>query len=334
LETCEAARVADTGAILLGRHISIDGYYPRRRIRIITHIHEDHLRGLERSIREADFIAATPLTLDLLEAMGRRIPPLKRLEMPYNVKVRIEDDLVRLLRAHHIPGAAEVLLEQSNGLVLGYTGDFKLPGTDIMRGLDVLVIDATYGHEDHTRPWQEEMDYLLADIVREGLIHGPVHLYAYNGKVEEVMMILRRFDIDAPFIVTQRTQRIVRVMCKHGYCIDNVFAFRTRMAEEAMRDGYYIRFHHYSSWWRSRRNGAGTHILLTGWELREPYRRLSPSEWIVSFSDHADFKQLLDYVLEARPKKLVVDAYRGGRAAYFFANYVSKRIGIQAIAMP
>ncbi len=330
----EVAKVAETGAILLGRFVAVDGYYPRRRIRVVTHIHEDHVRGLDKSIREADFIAGTPLTLDLLEALGRRVPPAKRLEMPYNVKVKVEDDVIRLLKARHIPGAAQVLLELGDGSVVGYTGDFKLPGTEIMRGLDVLVIDATYGLEEHTRPWQEEAEYLLADIVREGLIHGPVHLYAYNGKMEEVMMILRRFDIDAPFIVSPRTYRVVRIMNKHGYRISYVYAYRSKMAEEAAREGYYIRFHHYSSWWRSRRNGAGTHILLTGWELREPYRRISPREWIVSFSDHADFRQLVEYVEEAKPRMLIVDAYRGGRTAYIFAEYVSRKLNIRSVAMP
>ncbi len=334
VEIATPAVVTETGAILLGEFISVDGYHPRRKIRVVTHIHEDHIRGLGRSIRESDFIAATPLTLDLLDAMGHKIPPMKRLEMPYNIKVRIEDDILRLLRARHIPGAAEVLVELGNGLTVGYTGDFKLPGTDIMRELDVLVIDATYGLEEYTRPWQEEMEYLLADIVREGLMQGPVHLYAYNGKVEEVMIILRRFDIDAPFIVSTRTYRLARIMCKHGYCINNIYTYRSKAADEVSREGYYIRFHHYSSWWRYGRNGQGTHILLTGWELREPYRRLSPREWIVSFSDHADFRQLISYVEEARPKMLLVDAYRGGRAAYFFADYVSKRLGIKAVAMP
>lgn len=330
----DIARVTETGAILLGRFVAVDGYYPRRHIRVITHIHEDHIRGLDRSIKESEFIAGTPLTLDLLEVLGKRVPPIKRLEMPYNVKVRIEDDVLRLLKARHIPGAAQVLLELGDGLAVGYTGDFKLPGTEIMRDLDILIIDATYGLEEHIRPWQEEAEYLLADIVREGLIHGPVHLYAYNGKIEEVMMILRRFDIDAPFIVNPRTYRITRILCRHGYCINNVYAYRSKAAEEAAKEGYYIRFHHYSSWWRGRRNGIGTHILLTGWELREPYRRISPREWVVSFSDHADFRQLVEYVKEARPKVLIVDAYRGGRTAYFFAEYISKRMDIKSIAMP
>ncbi|BEP17702.1 MBL fold metallo-hydrolase [Pyrofollis japonicus] len=328
------AIVAETGAILLGSYIAVDGYYPRRRIRIVTHIHEDHTRGLAQSIRESDFIAATPLTLDLLEALGKRVPPAKKLEMPYGVRVRIEDDIVELRKANHIPGAAEVIVELRNGLQVGYTGDFKLPGTEILKGLDVLVIDATYGLEEHIRPWQDEMEYILSDIVREGLIHGPVHLYAYNGKVEEVMLILRRFDIDAPFIVSRRVYNTTKVLCKHGYCINDVYIARSKAAEEAQQYGYYVQFHHYSSWWSRRRQYRGTHILLTGWELREPYRQISPNEWIVSFSDHADFRQLVNYVEEAKPRLLIVDAYRGGRSAYYFASYVSKRLGIEALAMP
>jgi putative mRNA 3-end processing factor len=75
-------------------------------------------------------------------------------------------------------------------------------------------------------------------------------------------------------------------------------------------------------------------ILLTGWEFNSPYRRVGLRDWIVSFSDHADFDQLLEYVLDARPRVLVVDAFRGGEAARIFASYVSREHGIKAHPQP
>ncbi|WP_236698148.1 MBL fold metallo-hydrolase [Pyrodictium occultum] len=335
----DLAAVTETGAIVLGSRVAVDGHAPGYGVRVVTHIHQDHILGLRRSIREASLIAATPLTLDLLEAAGYRIPPSKRLSLPYRVQVSVEGDVLSLRRANHVPGAAEVLVELENGVRVGYTGDFKLPGTEVLSDLDVLVIDATYGLEDWVRPWQEEIDLLLADVVREGLSHGPVYLYGYYGKIEEIMLLLRNQGVDAPFLVNQRVGRSVEVLERHGYRVGDVVVEGTREAVEVKRSGWYIGFRHYSSWRRRRslpgENGARpVHVLLTGWEFREPFRRLGPRELVVSFSDHADFRQLVSYVEEARPRLLVADSYRGGRAAAYFASYVSKRLGIPAVALP
>ena len=335
----EVAAVLETGAIMLGSNIVADGHAHGFSVRVVTHIHQDHIVDLRKSIREASFIAATPLTLDLLEVAGYRVPPSKRLTLPYSVSVSIDGDVLTLRRANHVPGAAETVVELSNGYRIGYTGDFKLPGTDILYELDVLVIDATYGAEEWVRPWQDEIDILLADVVQEGLMHGPVYIYGYYGKIEEIMLLLRRYGVDAPFLVNQRIGRSVAVLERHGYRVGEVVVDGTREALEVRRSGWYIGFRHYSSWRRRRllppSNGLRpVHVLLTGWEFREPLRRISPREWIVSFSDHADFRQLVSYVEEARPRMLIVDGYRGGRAAAYFASYVSKRLGIPAVVQP
>ncbi|HID40838.1 MAG TPA: hypothetical protein EYP33_01640 [Pyrodictium sp.] len=330
--------VLETGAIVLGTNIIADGHAVGFSVRVVTHIHQDHIVGLSRSIRELGLIAGTPLTLDLLEVSGYKIPPSKRLVLPYDVSVSVDGDVLTLKQANHVPGAAEVVVELANGTRVGYTGDFKLPGTDVLYELDVLVIDATYGVEEWVRPWQEEIDLLLADAVQEGLMYGPVYIYGYYGKIEEIMLLLRRHGVDAPFLVNQRVGKSVSVLERHGYRVGDVVVDGTREAREVKRSGWYIGFRHYSSWRRRRvlpSNGLRpVHILLTGWEFREPLRRVSPREWIVSFSDHADFRQLVSYVEEARPRMLIVDGYRGGRAAAYFASYVSKRLGIPATAMP
>ena len=103
---------------------------------------------------------------------------------------------------------------------------------------------------------------------------------------------------------------------------------------EVERSGWYIRFRHYNSWWSTSSNGLSAHILLTGWEFGEPYRWVGKNRLIVSFSDHADFKQLIDYVREARPRRVVVDAYRGGRTAHVFALYLRRKLNIPAVALP
>ncbi len=329
--------VSMRGAIILANNIVADGHINGLTARIVTHIHQDHIVDLRRSMREGLLIIGTPLTLDLLAAHGYSIPLNKRLEVSYNTPLRIEDFRVTLYRANHVPGAAEVLVEHPDGTRIAYTGDFKLPGTDILKDIDVLVIDATYGMPSWRRPWQVEIEYLLADIVNEALMTGPVRIFGYNGKIEEVMLLLRRMGVSAPFILPHRKKKAITVLERHGYRVGDYVLSSTSECIEVRRSGWYIEFEHYNRWRRRHslsRDGRPVNILLTGWEFRSPYRRVGPRDWIVSFSDHADFNQLLEYVEEARPSFLVVDAYRGGEAAHVFASYVAKTMGLRAVAQP
>jgi putative mRNA 3-end processing factor len=330
----ETGYVDDNGAIRLSPIIVADGHVGGVVARIVTHIHQDHIVGIRRSIREIPLILATPLTHDLLQAHGYPVPPSRRIDASYHAAVRIDDYRVKLHRANHIPGAAEVTVEHPDGRVVGYTGDFKLPGTEILRDLDVLVLDATYGMPEWKRPWQVEIEYLLADIVNEALMTGPVRLYGYNGKMEEVMLLLRRMGVTAPFIIPRRKRSVIRVLENHSYSIGDVAVEGTPECLEARRSGWYVEFLHYNLWRRRRRDRGAVNILLTGWEFSAPYRRVGPRDWIVSFSDHADFTQLVEYVEEARPRLLVVDGKRGGEAAHYFARFVEKKLGLRATVEP
>jgi len=324
--------VADNGAISLGPDIVVDGHRCGAVARVTTHIHNDHTRGLSTSLRRLALHIATPLTHDLLEAMGYRVDPSRRVDVSYGAKLRIGDAMLRLLPARHVPGSAQVVVD-IDGLLLGYTGDFKLPGTEPIRGAEVLVVDATYGMPEWRRPWQDEVEYLLPDLVNDALMKGPVNIYAYNGKIEEVLLLLRSHGVDAPVVAPRRKYRMLRVLEKHGYRIGDVLPEGSAEALEAERGGWVIRFRSFSEWSRRRRL-AGVNVKLTGWEFQAPYRWLNTRDLVVSFSDHADFDQLVRYVAEARPRLLVVDSARGGAAARVFAEYARRRLGLQAVAAP
>jgi len=331
LRLMRKARVTARGAVLLGETSTIDGHEQGRTIRVVTHIHSDHVLDLRRSIRECGMVVATPITHEMLRVLGYRIPPFKSVPVEYGNTLNIDGEKLTLLRSNHIPGTAQVLVETAEGDRLLYTSDFKLPGTPIVRDADVVVVDATYGYTEWMRPWQEEVEGLLVDIVKDALALGPVGIFGYHGKLQEVMLILRSYGIDAPFIAPRRVYQLTMVLKKHGYAIGDILLHGTREAREAMRDGWYIYFAHMRA-----KNHAPckTKLILSGWEFREPFRRIGAGEWLVAFSDHADFRQLVNYIDEARPKLVIVDGYRGGRAAVEFAKYVRRRLGIPAITSP
>ncbi len=327
------AWVSTKGAVLLGKAFAVDGHADRP-VRVVTHIHTDHIIGLRESILFCDLIIATPATHDMLAEIGYRVPEEKRLSLSYHSPLIFSGETLTLIPSRHIPGSAQVLVE-ANEYRVGYTSDFKLPGTPIMRDLDVLVIESTYGKPEWRRPFKDEVEQLLVDAVVSGLGHGPVVIYGYYGKLQEVMEILRAHGIAAPFIMPQRVYKLTRIAVKHGMNIYDYHYERSREAEEIIKEGYYVYFAHMNSHTRrySSITHIGTKIILSGWEFDSPIKKIDENTWLIAFSDHADFDDLIKYIDESRPRLLIVDSFRDG-ASKELAKYVRERLGINTLIAP
>ena len=312
------AAVSKSGAILLGENFTVDGHHPRP-VRVVTHIHSDHITGLERSVRECMLVVGTGYTMELLDIMGYRIPDYKRLPLDYGKPVEILGERVTLVQSRHIVGSAQVEVE-GRGYRVGYTGDFKMPGTPPMTGLDVLVIDATYGSPHLQRRWTDwEVMAMLLALVEESLKVGPVTIYGYNGKIQEIMAELRIRGVREAFIADPRTVRMARVAERYyGVSLEPLIA-----GYEAREPA--VVFRHTSEF--ENRREQGTRILLTGWELKAPVVKVDEKTYRVSFSDHATFKEVIEYVEEAKPKAVIVDSVRGSHAG-ITAKYIERILGI------
>lgn len=317
--------VTEKGAILLGRSFAVDGPADRL-VRVVTHAHSDHTKGLGYSVRRSLFVAATPITHRFLEILGDGVPPGKRLELPYDKPVDFDGETLILRPSRHIAGSAQVLVETREGSY-GYTGDFKMPGTPPMKGLDVLVIDATYGSPQLERRWGEwDTISALVEIIEREKVRGPVWIYGFNGKLQEIIVELRRRGVEDDIFTDAQTLALARVASEfYGEPLRNV-----RLLSGDTEWG--IVLVHYSKFTDYRRR-PGTHVVLTGWELTAPARRVSDNVYRVSFSDHATFSEIISYVTEARPGRVVVDSTRSS-SAHLTAKYIERRLGIPAVPMP
>lgn len=321
------ARIARNGAILLGKVYTVDAHHDRL-MRVVTHAHNDHTKGLRTSVKTTIGVIATPTTHQFLEVLGYSIPPEKRIEVPYRGSIDVMDEKLTLLPARHIAGSAQVLVETRDAVV-GYTGDFKLPGTPPMRGLDVLVVDATYGSPRYQRRWSDwdALDALIR-LIDESINEGPVWIYGFNGKLQEIMVELRRRGVAYEFMADPVTIRLAMIASRfYGVPIDGIRPYTGGAVDESV-----VVFTHASKM-RYKKRLPGTHIHLTGWEMAGVVRRVSDKVFNVSFSDHATFREVIEYVEEAAPRMVIVDAYRG-KDAWFTAKHIEKRLGIPAIAQP
>ncbi|WP_434731533.1 MBL fold metallo-hydrolase [Thermogladius sp. KZ2Tp1] len=323
----------ETRAITVGRYFAIDGYFPRP-IRVVTHIHSDHTVGLSESLRVSSYIVGTPLTLDLLEELvihGSGLHSLfraKRRSLDYGERLEYQGSSITLVENAHTFGASSVLIELE-GRRVGYTGDVKLGNnTRVMRDLDVLVIESTYGSPRYRRPFKHSVEEILVDTVRYGLRkYGRVHIYGYHGKLQEAMHLLRRSGIEEPFLMPERVYRATRVLEKHGVRIGEYY--RERIGDEFER---YVVFRHFNQAKYRKIDGSTLNVVLTGWEFENPARQVDEHTWVIALSDHGDFDDLVAYVEMSSPRVVVVDASRNGEP-YELARELFRR-GYVTFVMP
>lgn len=331
--------ISPRGAILVGRNIVIDGH-AKRPIRVITHIHADHIVDLDKSIRECSEIVATEITLDLLEALNyidSQLLPIFRVKkkpIDYHECHLYEGEEVCFVPADHIPGATQVSIELKDKKIrVGYTGDFKLTHkTEIMRNLDVLVIEATYGHPACRRPYKDAVNSLLVEFVSEGLkTYKRVYIYAYHGKIQEVMLTLREHGLKAPYVVPSRVYKAVKLLEeKYNFNISNYY--RDLEAPRIKSCEGIVFFKHFNSARYRKLDGEALHIVLTGRVFTDLFRKLDDYTYVVSFSDHGDFDDLVNYVVKANPRLVVIDGSRGGFAESLKEHLIER--GFHAVILP
>ncbi len=308
----------------------IDGYHSLK-FRIVTHIHSDHTVNLSRSISYGSRIVGTKLTLKWLKCLGVQIPEEQQLPLSMDDSIRLSNGRLRFERCLHIPGSIQVVYERDDGTRIVYTGDFKKPSlkTPVINS-DILIIDAVYGRPSYTRPFDSDIEYILNSFIEKLLREGPVHIYAYYGKIHEVMLMLRENDIVAPFILPSTHYIMTKYAEVSGLRIDDYLPLTSSEAKEAIRDKYYIYFNHYSNHFNEQylNSGNSCKIVLSGWEFTKPIRSLSKRKWLIAFSDHSDFNGLIEYVENSKPSRLIVNKRRSN-GAYEFAKYVEEKINVK-----
>lgn len=329
------ASITCRGAVIVGKDLSIDGHEDNR-LRVVTHAHSDHLIGITESGRNSPKIVAHPATFEIMDILGITIPREKIYKVSYGEKIDLGNGVVKTLRSKHILGSIQTLYLSENGVSVVYTGDFKEPGngTEIPES-DIVITEATYGSPDYVRPYKDIVEELLADLVAQLLSRGPLVIKAYYGKQQEVMEILRNHGVEAPFIANNKIYKISKIAEKYGLNIGDIFLEGTAEAEEITRQGWYIYFTHNTS----RKPLANAHgykhtiLHLTGWE-KSLYRAIDNNTYVFAFSGHSDFEELLTYVENAKPRLVIVDAYRGDKNAIKFSSYLEKKLGIRSRALP
>jgi putative mRNA 3-end processing factor len=330
----EKAVVTERGAVLLGDYVACDAFDVERPLRVVTHAHADHLVGLRRSLKSCEKVLMTKATRDLIRVVNGSVPlddgTVQLLD--YGETFEYGGERITLAKADHILGAAQVLVEDSKGRRVGYTGDFRVDGTEPLVNCDTLVVEATYGSPWFKRAFKVDIGELLVSMVEKNLRRGTVYVFGYYGKLQEVMQILRRADVYVPFVMPERVFHVSKVCEAHGMQLGGLTLSTEKEGKDLLdKDLPCVAFYHMNT--RSKVGLNNSRICVSGWEFRSPCRQIGEREHLIALSDHSDFCGLLEYVRRSRPNRVVTDNYRVSHGVTL-AKEISKRLGIPAVAMP
>lgn len=327
------AQVAKNGAVLLGDSVACDAFDEHRPLRIVTHAHADHLGGLRKSLRCCQKVLMTKATRDIAQTLNDslklRNTPIETLE--YGQPLRFGDEQITLLKADHILGAAQVLVEDVGGIRIAYTGDFRIDNTPVVE-CDVLVVEATYGSPSCRRSFGVDVRKLLVSMVERRLRDGAVYVFGYHGKLQEIMQLLRDSDVSVPFVMPQHVYEASKVCERHGMKLGDVTLSSKEDGHQLLDNNLpCVAFYHMNA--RSNVGLRNARICVSGWEFNTPCKQIGDREYLVALSDHSDFDGLIEYVKRSKAKQVITDNYRVSHGAVL-AKEIRKRLGVSAVAMP
>lgn len=210
-----------------------------------------------------------------------------------------------LLPAGHIFGSAMAWIKAGSESFL-YTGDFKLRhGLSAERceprPADILVMETTYGRPQYVFPPTADVINGVVRFCREALDNDetPVLLGYSLGKCQEVLCGLGEAGL--PIMLHSAVHKLTKVYEKFGKCFP---PYELLDAEKA-RGKVLLCPPGIASSALVRNLGRTRSAVLTGWAVDPHCRFRYQAHAAFPLSDHADFNDLLEFVRQVQPKKIL-----------------------------
>lgn len=288
--------------------------------KFISHSHGDHLSGLNALTN--NYI--TPETQDIL-FYRYNLSRSRFSTIPYKKRIRFDTLEVTAHNAGHILGSAQYEIVTPN-ITCVYTGDINCKNmltttsADAIQ-CDILIMESTYGHPNYVFPSFGEtcsnMVTWALNCVNKEVI--PVFQVYSTGKAQEVNKIFNTFT-RLPVVVTPSIAKVNKAYEKNNialsYCCSNTDEGQALLNKK----------HCVFLTSKYKNNSLPNKFLTaaaTGWAYTSWTNKYAAA---FPLSGHADFKQLVNYVKNVNPKKvLTLHGFKDE-----LASYLTRKVGIKA----
>ena len=286
----------DQGVHLPGIGWWLDARVPVERS-FVSHAHFDHVADHREVLCSAG-------TARLMQA---RLPGERREHiLPFGEPCELVPGCsVRLYPAGHIFGSAQFHATSDAGTLL-YTGDFKLrPGLSAEAcatpHAETLIMETTFGLPRYVFPPTERVLGDITAFCQQALHeHAIPVLFGYSlGKSQELLQALGRAGL--PVMLHPQTYRLTRIYEQLG------MAFGPYVPFDANAVGGHVLLcpPQAANWSVLRKMENKRTAMITGWALDPGAIYRYQCDVAFPLSDHADFPDLLRFVEQVQPKRVL-----------------------------
>ncbi len=283
--------------LINGSEISLDCRMQNSDIDFVSHAHSDHIAA----VRKSNAMLCSKETAELVSvAYGLSPKPLASVP-----------EGITLLDSGHMLGSKQLLMEDYNSSKsILYSGDFQLMESVTSNRIritnaDILIIDSTYPDPNIRFDAREEVETALVRWVKRAVKSGIVLFKAYAmGKAQELIRILNMSDITP--VVNKKISAINKVYVDNGIDLDYCSAYDEKSDYESIMKENFVGVVDAKNF--SDVVGAVSYAhkkrvytaVATG--FAKSFRFNVDAQFCLS--DHADFKQSIDYINSVSPKKI------------------------------
>ncbi|WP_172602357.1 exonuclease [Candidatus Nitrosocosmicus franklandus] len=209
----------------------------------------------------------------------------------------------------HILGSRGLLIEDK----ILYTGDLSIRerafiSKPIIPKVETLIIESTFGKREYIFPPLNrvihEVNSLISSMYDRGV---PVILMGYSLGKAQILTSL--FGSWKPLIVHDEILKFNQVYRKFGINLEEELPLTFAMEKGILNKKPWILIHplvnsnHVIINMLKKKYGAIT-IGFSGWGVKKNYKYMMNLDHVFPFSDHCDFKELLEVVTKCKPNKI------------------------------
>ncbi|KAJ8047383.1 5' exonuclease Apollo [Holothuria leucospilota] len=300
-------------------------------VHFLSHMHSDHTRGLSSAWRRPLYCSEVTSRLlkakfHVKESLIHTLPIGQAIVIPL-AHDNEETMTVTLIDANHCPGAVMFLFEGYFGKIL-YTGDFKYSPSMLSEGglqncqnIDVLYLDNTFNSEGCVWPAEHEAAEMIEGVISSSISDTNFLIALHNlGKEELLVRIALKFQ--RWIVVSPARYETLKLLE-----MPNVFTTDPEASNISVINQSEVTWKNLIKW---NSGGVKTIVIVPSAlyklsKVKTAYNH--PNVVLVPYSSHSSYTELVTFVSNLCPKRIVPIVNEGGSSSDVssFDCFLSKR---------
>lgn len=215
----------------------------------------------------------------------------------------------QLIDNGHILGSKGLLVNNK----IFYTGDLSTRKRAFLKEpkipkVETLIIESTFGKPEYKFPPLDQIIHQVNSLISEMYSRGtPVILMGYSlGKAQILTSLFGSWE---PLIVHDDVFRFNEIYKNFGIVLEDSVSLSNAKENKMLEKKPWILIYPLTSGkntyiaYLKEKYGAVT-IGFSGWAVNKNYCHFMNLDYVIPFSDHCDFEELVDVVKKSNPEKI------------------------------